>query len=68
MWNHLVQVYALRAREFSDVVARLGKHTHPGPDTFGLLEEIQRLQTLCIAAGDELSRYLEKKGGVASAS
>ena len=41
MWNHLVQVYALRAQEFSDAVARLGKHTHPGPDTLGLMEEIK---------------------------
>jgi hypothetical protein len=68
MWKHLVEVYALRAREFSDAVARLGKHTHPGPGTLGLMEEIKRLQTLCIAAGDEVGRYLEKKGGVASSS
>ena len=61
MWRELVEVYAVRAREFSDVVARLGQHENRGAEFEELMEEIRRRQALCRAAGDELERYLEQR-------
>src|SRR5262245_42603665 len=62
LWNRLVQIYALRAREVSDTVAQLGQLNHPGVDSLDLLEEIKKRQALCIAAGVEIEQYLERTG------
>ena len=58
MWRELTQRYALRAREFSDAVAQLGKHAEIGPDFVGLMQEIRRRQALCKAAADELDGFI----------
>lgn len=68
MWDRLVQIYALRAREVSDAVAQLGQLNHPGVDSLDLLEEIKKRQALCIAAGAEIEQYLEFKEESASQS
>jgi hypothetical protein len=58
MWHQLVQLYAIRAREFSDAVARLGQHKHEiGPETLKLLDEIKTRHAICIALSDEVDRY-----------
>ena len=62
MWRELVEVYAVRAREFSDAVARLGQHEDSGPEFEELMGEIKRRHALCMAATDELERYLEQRG------
>jgi len=62
MWRELVEVYAVRAREFSDAVARLGQHENSGAEFEELMAEIRRRHALCRAAGDELERYLEQRG------
>lgn len=61
MWRELVEVYAVRAREFSDAVARLGQHENRGAEFEKLMEEIKTRQALCRAASDELERYLEQR-------
>ena len=58
MWRRLAEVYAIRAREFSDAVAHLGQHDQFGPEVFELLKEVKRLRGLCDAAAAELDRYL----------
>jgi hypothetical protein len=60
MRRELVEAYAIRAREFSDAVARLGQHSHVGPDFLEVWEEIRRRQALCVEAGDELGRYIDE--------
>ena len=61
MVRRLLELYALRAREFSDAVARLGRHQQIGPETLGLIQEIERLRGLCDAAAAELDRYISQR-------
>ena len=61
MVRKLLELYALRAREFSDAVARLGRHQQIGPETLGLIQEIERLRGLCDAAAAELDRYISQR-------
>jgi len=65
MWRELVRVYAIRAREFSDTAARLGKQARIGPEFLELLDEVKQRHVLCDAAGDELDRYIEQMGPAA---
>jgi hypothetical protein len=58
MRRELIEVYAIRAREFSDAVAGLGQHSHVGPEFLKMWEEIQQRLAMCNAAGDELGRYI----------
>ena len=58
MVRKLVELYALRAREFSDGVACLGRHDQIGPEFLGLIDEIKRRRGLCDTAAAELDRYL----------
>jgi hypothetical protein len=60
--RELVQRYALRAREFSDAVARLGEHAHIGPEFLQVMEEIKRLHVFCSATENELDRYIAQAG------
>lgn len=60
MWRELVKIYAIRAREFSDAVARLGRHAEMGPESLSLLQEIRRRRELCCSAGDEIERHIQK--------
>ena len=61
MVRKLLELYALRAREFSDAVARLGRHQQIGPEILGLIQEIERLRGLCDAAATELDRYISQR-------
>ena len=57
-----VEVYVLRARQYSDAVARLGRHDHAGPDLSALVNEIKRLRTLCDEAAGKLDQYISRNG------
>jgi hypothetical protein len=61
-WHELVQLYAIRAREFSDTVARLGRHHHIGPELLGLIRETKRLRGLCEAVADQLEQHVSQAG------
>jgi hypothetical protein len=55
MWRKLVQRYAIRAREFSDSVAALGRQVHFGPKASrDLLEEIRTRRDLCNEVANEI--------------
>jgi len=58
MWRESVRVYAIRAREFSEAAARLGKQTSIGPEFLELWEEVKRRHALCNAVGNELDGYI----------
>ena len=60
MVRKLLELYALRAREFSDAVACLGRHGEIGPEFLALIDEIERLRGLCDAAAAELDRYISQ--------
>ena len=51
-----IELYAMRAREFSDAVAGLGRHQKIERELLGLLREIERLRGLCDEAAAELNR------------
>jgi hypothetical protein len=59
--REVTQLYAIRAREFSEAVARLGQIDEIGPDLWILMEEIIRRHVLCNAAGDEFDRYVQEE-------
>jgi hypothetical protein len=61
MLRELSEIYARRAREFSDTVARLGQYPEIGPEVLGLIQEIMRRRHRCDAAADKLHQYLERE-------
>jgi hypothetical protein len=66
MWLELVQRYAIRAREFSDAVAALGREGPPGPSSSQeLVKEIRRRRDLCNEAADEFERYVKLSASAA---
>ena len=68
MWRELVQRYAIRAREFSDTVATLGRQAHFGPKASrDLLEEIRTRRDLCNEVANEIERYLKDAAAVRAA-
>ena len=56
-----MEVYAMRAREFSDAVARLGRHPQIERELLGLLDEIKRLRDLCDEAAAELDADISER-------
>ena len=69
MWLELVQSYAIRAREFSDAVAVLGREARPGPPpSRELLNEIRRRRDLCNEVADEFERYVKLNTSAADSS
>jgi len=58
--NELVSAYAMRAREFSDAVASLGRQTCFGPEFSKMQNEIKRRLALCSEAGNRLASYTEQ--------
>jgi hypothetical protein len=58
----IVEVYALRARQYSDAVARLGRHDRTGPELSALVNEIRRLRALCDEAAGKLDQYISQDG------
>jgi hypothetical protein len=66
MWRELVQRYAIRAREFSDAVASLGREAglEPAPSQ-GVLKEITRRRELCNEVAGEIERYVKLNASAA---
>jgi hypothetical protein len=61
--TRLTEDYAIRARQYYEAVARLG-YCHPTQREFlDLLEEIERLQALCLDAGKRLESSLRTLPG-----
>jgi len=61
MLRELSELYARRAREFSDAVALLGQHQRIGPELLGHIQEIMRLRHRCDAAANKLHQYIERE-------
>ena len=61
MLKPLSEQYARRAREFSDSVALLGRHSSIGPDFLKLFKEIKRQRELCGDAEEQLERYMQQE-------
>ena len=69
MWLELVQSYAIRAREFSDAVAALGREAPLGPaSSQELLKEIMSRRDLCNEVADEFERYVKVNAPAADSS
>jgi hypothetical protein len=61
MWRELAKDYAIRAREFSDAVASLGREARLGPKiSRQLVKEIRRRRELCNEIADEFDCYLDR--------
>ena len=60
MLKSLSEQYARRAREFSDSVALLGRHSSVGPEFLQLFKKINRQRELCADAGGKLERYIRQ--------
>jgi hypothetical protein len=57
--RELTREYALRAREFSDSVARLGRFHHIGSGFIEAIREVERCRALCLAAAGHLNQYID---------
>jgi hypothetical protein len=68
MWRDLVRAYALRAREFSDTVAKLGTYVDTGPEFTAQILEIEKRRAICQEAADQLDLYILKHGGKAKSA
>ena len=55
----LLEVLALRARQYSDAVAGLGEHQKRGQAFLDGLVEVDRRRALCDESREELQRYLD---------
>ena len=66
-FSELVELYAQQAREFSDGVARLGRHHEIGPEVIALLDEIGRLRIQCFEAAEKLERYVRESNTLGDA-
>ena len=62
MLHKIVEVYALRAREYSDAVARLGQHDHMSPELLALVREIKKRRALCEETAGEFDQYISQTG------
>jgi hypothetical protein len=59
----LIEIYAVRSREFSEAVAQLGlKHAQTGPPFRDAMEESTRLQALCDSARAQLEKHVAEHG------
>jgi hypothetical protein len=61
MLRELLPLFAIRAREFSDAVARLGEHHRIGPEFLQLIAEIKKRHELCISTGEDLDHWIERE-------
>jgi len=64
-WRLLVERYARRAREYSDAVARLGRANLPVAECHELLEAIKARHKSCMAAAEEIDRYVKQDADTA---
>ena len=59
----LIETYAVRSREFSDAVARLGRRSAPTGQLFlEAIEESTRLRALCDSACAQLHKHVAEHG------
>jgi len=56
----LIEALALRAREYSDEVARLGEYQKVGQPFLDALAEVDRRRALCDESREDLQRYLDQ--------
>jgi hypothetical protein len=63
MLRRLTELYARRAREYSETVARLGTQFCVRPELFDLMLEIRRKRRLCDEAEEKFDRYLKEVSG-----
>jgi hypothetical protein len=61
-----VQVFALRAREYSDEVARMGKFRQFGQAFLDAVAEVDRRCVLCEKAREELGCRLNHESGLSA--
>jgi hypothetical protein len=61
-WHGLIQGYAIQTRELSDAVASLG-HLRP-EDCRKRIDSIHEQLHACIAAADEINRYLKRDANI----
>jgi hypothetical protein len=61
----IIEIYAMRAREFSDAVARLGKHKLVTPEFLQAIAEINARHALCISAKEQLDELIRMKANSA---
>ena len=54
-WSELTRQYA---RQFSELVAYLGRHRDVGAETVALWQRIKELQALCVPLEKEIDRRL----------
>jgi hypothetical protein len=59
-WQEVVESYAMRAREFSDAVALLGRANLPPAQCAALLEAVNERRESCMAAGEKVHQYLKR--------
>ena len=60
MNRELLANYAVRARRYSEAVAKLGSHDRVNPEFVRLMRETVRLQALCFSASNDLQSYVEQ--------
>jgi hypothetical protein len=68
MLQSLSELYARRAREFSDTVASLGRYHQIEPGLLDLFAEIRRKRHLCVDAEEKLARYLDEVRNASAAT
>jgi hypothetical protein len=60
MLRELSQLYARRARELSESVARLGQYHDIGPELLALIKEIRQQRSLCDEIAEKVDRYIDQ--------
>lgn len=60
MLRELLQLYARRARELSESVARLGQYHDIGPELLELMKEIRQQRSLCDEIAEKVDRYIDQ--------
>ena len=63
----LTEVYALRAREFSEAVALLGGYHQVGPELLHQMQEIRRRRGLCFEAAERFEQHVQDSKPIADA-
>ena len=64
-WRVLVERYAIRAREFSDAVAALGRANLPPAECGELFDAIEKCKETCLAAAEEIDQYVKQRANAA---
>lgn len=62
----LAELYARRAREFSEAVALLGGYREAGPEVLALMREIRWRRSLCFEVAERFERYMRESKPMAT--